>query len=350
MSPIDGKEIHMDDWGDFRSHISHLECSSTGERYPAGRLHNVSAIGKPLLVRYDLEAIGTAVSRSDLSGRSPDFWRYREFLPVPGAADVVSLGEVMTPLVPLAGTARWVGGDDVLVKDEGRLPSASFKARGMAVAVSMARHFGVRKMAVPTVGSGGAALAAYCARAGIEAYIFCPEDSPELTLREIAAYGARVFTVNGGIADCNRMVAEGCATNGWFDISTLKEPYRIEGKKTMGLELAEQLGWELPDVIFYPTGGGTGFIGMWKAFHELEALGWIGGKRPRMVAVQTTGCCPIVRAFEQKQTEVETPGRHPHQGARRTGRQGAGRFPDPAGDLRERRFRQRGQRRNCRTH
>jgi threonine synthase len=297
----------MDGWDGFRSHVSHLECSATGERYPANELHNLSGAGKPLLVRYDLDAIGRSVDRSVVASRAPDFWRYRELLPIRQAADVVSLGEEMTPLVPLAETSRRIGGGEISVKDEGRLPSASFKARGMAVAVSMAKSFGVRQMAMPTVGSGGASLAAYCSRAGIEAYIFCPEDSPELTMREIAAYGAHFYTVNGGLDDCGRIAAEACSKMGWFNISTLKEPYRIEGKKTMGLELADQLAWELPDVIFYPTGGGTGFIGMWKAFDELQALGWIGEKRPRMIAVQTTGCCPIVRAFEQGHTQVETP-------------------------------------------
>ena len=296
----------MDSWEGFRSHVSHLECSATGDRYSAGELHNLSAAGKPLLVRYDLELVGRSVSRSALAARAPDFWRYRELLPIRKAADVVSLGEEMTPLVPLAETSRRIGGGEVMVKDEGRLPTASFKARGMAVAISMAKSFGVRQMALPTVGSGGASLAAYCRRASIEAFIFCPEDSPQVTMREIAAYGARFYAVNGALEDCNRIVAEGCAKMGWFNISTLKEPYRIEGKKTMGLELADQLGWELPDVIFYPTGGGTGFIGMWKAFDELQSLGWIGEKRPRMVAVQTTGCCPIVKAFEQGHKEVET--------------------------------------------
>jgi threonine synthase len=294
-------------WNGFKSFVTHLECSATGERFPAGALHNLSSAAKPLLVRYDLDAIGRAVSRADLAARPADLWRYRELLPVRSAADVVSLGEEFTPLVALTETSRRLGAGEVLVKDEGRLPTASFKARGMAVAVSMAKSFGVRQVGMPTVGSGGASLAAYCQRAGIDAFVFCPDDSPELTMREIAAYGVGFYAVNGPLEACNRIVAEGCATMGWFNMSTLKEPYRIEGKKTMGLELADQLGWELPDVIFYPTGGGTGFIGMWKAFDELQALGWIGAKRPRMVAVQTMGCCPIVKAFEQGHTEVQTP-------------------------------------------
>jgi threonine synthase len=297
----------MDSWAGFKSHVTHLECSATGKRYEAGKPHNLSAAGKPLLVRYDLAAVGSAVSKADLRARTPDFWRYRELLPVPSAADVVSLGEEMTPLVALNATSKQFGGGELLVKDEGRLPTASFKARGMAVAISMAKSFGIKQMALPTVGSGGASFVAYCRRAGIDAYVFCPDDSPQLTMSEIAFYGDKFFAVKGALEDCNRIVAEGCERMGWFNISTLKEPYRIEGKKTMGLELAEQLGWELPDVIFYPTGGGTGFIGMWKAFAELEALGWISDKRPRMVAVQTLGCCPIVNAFEQGHKEVHTP-------------------------------------------
>ena len=291
----------------MESYVTHLECGATGERFPAGELHNLSSAGKPLLVRYDLDRIRHAWDRASLDHRPQDLWRYRELLPLRRAEDVVSLGEQITPLIPLANTSARINGGELLVKDEGRLPTASFKARGMAVAVSMAKSFGVRQMAMPTVGSGGASVAAYCRKAGIEAFVFCPDDSPDLALREIAAYGARLYLVNGDLGACNRIVAEGCAEMGWFNISTLKEPYRIEGKKTMGLELAEQLGWQLPDVIFYPTGGGTGFIGMWKAFAELEAIGWIGPKRPRMVAVQTTGCCPIVKASEHGDREVVTP-------------------------------------------
>jgi threonine synthase len=294
----------MSDWKTF---VSHLECSATGERYEPGRPHNLSRAGKPLLVRYDLAAVARAVSRDEVARRAPDLWRYRELLPVRHSDDVVSLGEQATPLVNLRETSRRMNGGELLVKDEGRLPSGSFKARGLALAVSMARSFGARQIAMPTVGSGGVALAAYCRRAGLDAYVFLPEDSPAVTVSETAFYGAHVFLVNGALKDCNRLVGEGCARMGWFDMTTLKEPYRIEGKKTMGLELADQLGWTLPDVIFYPTGGGTGFIGMWKAFAELEALDWIGAKRPRMVAVQTTGCCPIVRAHEQGHSEVETP-------------------------------------------
>ncbi len=262
-------------------------------------LHNLSPEGWPLIVRYDLAGLARSVTRDDLTTRAPDMWRYREFLPIRRAANIISLGETMTPLVaaPSCARALQVGGD-ILFKDEGRLPTGSFKARGLAVAVSMAKELGVRTMAMPSNGNAGAALAAYCSRAGMESYVFCPEDTPEVMLGEIALLGARVFRVNGLINDCGAVVAAGAAERGWFDTSTLKEPYRIEGKKTMGLELAEQLGWRLPDVIFYPTGGGTGLIGMWKAFAELEEIGWIDGHRPRMVAVQASGCAPIVRAFE----------------------------------------------------
>ena len=262
-------------------------------------LHNLSPEGWPLIVRYDLAGLARSVTRDDLTTRAPDMWRYREFLPIRRAANIISLGETMTPLVaaPSCARALQVGGD-ILFKDEGRLPTGSFKARGLAVAVSMAKELGVRTMAMPSNGNAGAALAAYCSRAGMESYVFCPEDTPEVMLGEIALLGARVFRVNGLINDCGAVVAAGAAERGWFDTSTLKEPYRIEGKKTMGLELAEQLGWQLPDVIFYPTGGGTGLIGMWKAFAELEEIGWIDGHRPRMVAVQASGCAPIVRAFE----------------------------------------------------
>ena len=297
----------MSTWQGFESHVAHLECSATGERYAAGRPQNTTRAGKPLIVRYDLESVGRAVDRNELAKRPADLWRYRELLPLVRDGDVVSLGEQFTPLVPLHATSRRMRGGELIVKDEGRLPTGSFKARGLAVAVSMAKSFGARQIAMPTVGSGGAALAAYCRRAGMDAYVFLPEDSPAITVSEIAYYGAHVYLVNGALRDCNLLVGEGCAKMGWFDMTTLKEPYRIEGKKTMGLELADQLGWELPDVIFYPTGGGTGFIGMWKAFAELGSLGWIGPKRPRMVAVQTTGCCPIVRAFEMGHRQVQTP-------------------------------------------
>ncbi len=284
---------------DRRTFVTHLECSATGEHYPADTLQGLSNAGKPLLVRYDLEAVRTGWTREALSGRPEDLWRYREVLPVRRAENIVSLGETMTPLVPLPRLAGDLGAAEILVKDEGRLPTGSFKARGICMAVSMAKELGVTRMAMPTNGNAGAALAAYCSRAGMESYVFCPEDTPDVNVREIALQGAKTWRVNGLINDCGRIVGEGKEEMGWFDTSTLKEPYRIEGKKTMGLELAEQLGWDVPDVIFYPTGGGTGLIGMWKAFAELAEIGWLGDKRPRMVAVQATGCAPIVKAFEE---------------------------------------------------
>ncbi len=282
-----------------RCFVTHLECPETGDRYEPGELHNLSRAGKPLLVRYDLSAVERSLTKKALASRAPDLWRYRELLPMRHDENIVSLGEPITPLVRLK---RETG--EVLVKDEGRLPTGSFKARGMAIAVSMAKELGVSHIAMPTNGNAGAALAAYASRAGIRATVFCPDDTPEVNVREIAAQGARVYRVNGLIDDCGKLVAQGRAAIGWFDMSTLKEPYRLEGKKTMGFELAEQLGWELPDVIFYPTGGGTGLIGMWKAFAEMEAIGLIGGKRPRMVAVQAAGCAPMVRAFEEGETNA----------------------------------------------
>jgi len=273
--------------------VSHLECSISGEKLPADQLHGLSAAGRPILVRYDLDALGMYLDRDMLKDRPADFWRYREMLPVRKTENIVSLGECITPMMPLN-----LDGTDLWVKDEGRLPTGSFKARGLCLAVSMAKELGVTRMAMPTNGNAGAAMAAYCRMAGMEAYIFCPEDTPEVNVREIALQGAKVWKVNGLINDCGRIVGEGKEKMGWFDASTLKEPYRIEGKKTMGLELAEQCNWELPDAIFYPTGGGTGLIGMWKAFQELEAIGWIGKKRPKMIAVQATGCAPIVKAYE----------------------------------------------------
>ena len=240
-----------------------------------------------------------ALGKDALARREPDLWRYRELLPVRRVQDIVSLGETMTPLLSLPKIAKKIGGGELIVKDEGRLPTGSFKARGLVMAVSMAKAFGIKHMAMPTNGNAGAALAAYASRCGIKTTIFCPEDTPEVNVSEIGLQGAAVYRVNGLIDDCGKLVAEGKAKVGWFDTSTLKEPYRIEGKKTMGLELAEQLGWQVPDIIFYPTGGGTGLIGMWKAFAELEAIGFIGNKRPRMVAVQAAGCAPMVRAYEQ---------------------------------------------------
>jgi len=278
--------------------VTHLECALTGERHDADIVHNLSRAGKPLLVRYDLAGVKNALTKDALVRRAPDLWRYRELLPVRKTTDIVSLGECVTPIVPMPRLSRKLGGGEILVKDEGRLPTGSFKARGLVMAVSMAKALGIKHMAMPTNGNAGAALAAYATRTGIKTTIFCPEDTPEVNVSEIALQGADVYRVNGLIDDCGKIVGEGKAKVGWFDTSTLKEPYRIEGKKTMGLELAEQLGWDVPDAIFYPTGGGTGLIGMWKAFDELEKIGFIGSKRPRMIAVQASGCAPMVKAFE----------------------------------------------------
>ncbi len=278
--------------------VTHLECSMTGERYEAGIVQGLSRIGRPLLVRYDLAGVATALTKSELARRPADLWKWRELLPVREAANIVSLGETETPLIALDKIGARLGAAELIVKDEGRLPTGSFKARGLVMAISMAKALGITSVAMPTNGNAGAAAAAYAARAWIEAVIFCPAETPQINIREIAAQGARVYRVNGQIDECGKLVAEGAKTRGWFDLSTLKEPYRIEGKKTMGLELAEQYGWVLPDVIVYPTGGGTGLIGMWKAFDELEAIGFIGSKRPRMIAVQAEGCAPIVRAYD----------------------------------------------------
>ncbi len=285
----------------MKPYVTHLECSLTGERYSAGEVHGLSGAGRPLLVRYDLDAVRESAGFDEMLARSGGFWQFAELLPMAG--DGLDLGEVITPIVPLSGLHR---GGELLMKDEGRLPTGSFKARGLGVAVAMARELGLTHLAMPTNGNAGAALAAYCARAGLNATVFCPADTPEINIRETAMLGAEVFRVDGLINDCGRIVGEQAAERGWFDLSTLKEPYRIEGKKTMGLELAGQLDGALPDAIFYPTGGGTGLIGMWKAFQELMALGWLKGQRrpgdavpmPKMFAIQADGCAPIVRAFE----------------------------------------------------
>ena len=281
------------------NHVTHLECSFTGERYEAGKVHGLSEAGKPLLVRYNLAALAKSIDKDELAARMEGFWRYREFLPVTHAVNRISLGEVVTPLIRMPHMEKSLGGfGEIIVKDEGRLPTGSFKARGLALAVSMAKEFGLNHLAMPTNGNAGAAMAAYASAAGIKTTIFCPDDTPAVNVEEIALQGGDVYRVNGLINDCGKIVGEGKEKSGWFDVSTLKEPYRIEGKKTMGLELAEQMGWELPDAIFYPTGGGTGLIGMWKAFDELEEIGWIGSKRPNMIAVQASGCAPIVKAWE----------------------------------------------------
>ncbi len=287
------------------SFVAHLESAIDGTQLPPGEVHSIHA-GRPLWVRYDLAKIKRAVSRADLAGRPPSLWRYRELLPLPAESEPVTLGEGMTPLVPCPRISGDLGLARLCIKDESQLPTGSFKSRGMTVAVSMARHFGITRLAIPTAGNAGGALAAYAARAGIETFVFMPDDTPRINQFEAALAGAKVYLVQGLITDCGRLVRENAETLGWFDMSTLREPYRLEGKKTMGLELAEQLGWRLPDVILYPTGGGTGLIGMWKAFAELRALGWLSeSKMPRLIACQSDGCAPIVRAFDRGERFAE---------------------------------------------
>jgi threonine synthase len=285
--------------------VTHLESAIDGTRLPADRPQTLHK-ERPLWVRYDLAAVKGALTKERLAGRPASLWRYRELLPYRDADAVVSLGETMTPLVPCPRLGERLGLADLWIKDESRLPTGSFKSRGLALAVTMARQFGIRRLAIPTAGNAGGALAAYAARAGLEAFVFMPDDTPAINQYECHLAGARTFLVPGLITDCGQVVRDGKERLGWFDVSTLKEPYRIEGKKTMGLELAEQLDWRLPDVILYPTGGGTGLIGMWKAFDELAQLGWLESeKRPRMVAVQSDGCAPIVRAFARGERFAE---------------------------------------------
>lgn len=277
--------------------VSHLESALDGTRLSSDRRQTVHQ-GRPLWVRYDLTAVERSVARRDVDQRPATMWRFRELLPLHECQAPISLGEQETPLVPASRLGSALGLRSLWIKDESHLPTGSFKARGLAMAVSMAQQFGVRRLAIPTAGNAGGALAAYAARAGIEAFVFMPRDTPIINQFECMLAGAKVFLVDGLISDCGAIVRNGIEAMGWFDCSTLKEPYRLEGKKTMGLELAAQLGWTLPDVIMYPTGGGTGLIGMWKAFQELRALGWLESETlPRMVAVQSDGCAPIVRAF-----------------------------------------------------
>lgn len=271
----------------------------TGERYPAGTLQNLSSGGWPLLVRYDLEAARRNWNRDWIPSGPTSMWRYAPVLPVRNPASIVSLGEGLTPMVRSGRLAEKLGCADLWIKDDGVNPTGSFKARGLSCAISMAKELGVKKVAIPSAGNAASALAAYAAAAGMEAHIFMPSDVPQANYIECKAFGARVTLVDGLISDCAKIVAERKDREGWFDVSTLKEPYRIEGKKTMGYEIAEQFQWSLPDAIFYPTGGGVGLIGMWKAFAEMETLGWLGPKRPKMIAVQAEGCQPVVRAFEQ---------------------------------------------------
>lgn len=290
----------------MRSHLTHLECTACGETYPADRLMTTCpACGKVLFARYDLEAAAKTLTRESLASRPWNLWRYAEIMPVQDARYALTLGEGGTPLLPASRLGKALGYNRLLVKDDGQNPTGSFKARGLCAAVSRAKELGASAVAIPSAGNAAAAMSAYAARAGLDAYVFMPADTPEPMKAECRAYGARVFLVNGLINDCGRVVRAGAEARGWFDVSTLKEPYRAEGKKTMGLELAEQLGWRLPDAIVYPTGGGTGIVGMWKAFDELEQLGLIGSERPRMIVVQSEGCAPIVRAFEQGERHAQ---------------------------------------------
>ena len=292
--------------------VTHLECGACGLRHEAQRLHNLcTQCGKPLLVRYDLETAAVSLTKEALRNRRPDLWRYREVLPVENDENIVSLGEGFTPLLHAERLGSQIGLTQLYIKDEGQNPTQSFKARGMTAAVSMAKELGVKKLAVPSAGNAAGALAAYAARASMEAHIFMPKDTPRANVIECEQTGADVTLMDGLITDCGAEVGRRKEAEGWFDVSTLKEPYRIEGKKTMGYELAEQFDWQLPDVVIYPTGGGTGLIGMWKAFDEMEQMGWIGSKRPRMVTVQASGCAPIVRAFEKgERFAAEFPNAH----------------------------------------
>jgi threonine synthase len=280
------------------SFLTHLECSRTGTRYDAGILQNLSDVGAPLLARYDLAGAGAKINRDELGGRRSDMWRYLEVLPAASEAEIISLGEGWTPLRQAPSLGRQLGLQRLYIKDESLNPTGSFKARGLSAAVTAAAARGARKLAIPTAGNAGGALAAYAAYAGLEAFVFMPADTPMAFQIECRSCGAHLELVDGLISDCGAIVGKRKVDAGWFDVSTLKEPYRVEGKKTMGYELAEQFGWELPDVVVYPTGGGTGLVGMWKAFDEMEQMGWIDSRRPRMVSVQAAGCAPVVRAFE----------------------------------------------------
>jgi threonine synthase len=286
------------------SQITHLECSKCGEEHDANQIQTVcKKCGKPLFARYDLEKTQETISKRELVGRISSMWRYSEILPVMKKENIVTLGEGWTPLTPTPRLAENLGIRDLLVKDEGIIPTGSFKARGLSAAISKAKELGIKRVALPSAGNAAGAIAAYGARAGLEVYVFMPEDAPKVNAVESDVVGAKVVFVKGLISDAGKLVNDGAIEMGWFNVATLSEPYRVEGKKTMGLEIAEQLDWKLPDVIFYPTGGGTGIIGMWKVFDELEEIGWIGSERPRMISVQAEGCDPIVKAYRQGNEE-----------------------------------------------
>jgi len=288
------------------SYVTHLECSKCGERHEADQIQTVCRkCGKPLFVRYDLERVREAVTKRELVGRVSSMWRYFELMPVRERSNIVSLGEGWTPLTEASKLGGVVGVEDLWIKDEGIIPTGSFKARGLSAAISKAKELGIRRVAMPSAGNAAGAMAAYGVRAGMEVYVFMPEDAPKVNAVESEIVGAKVVLVKGLISDAGKLVREGDKEMGWFNVATLGEPYRVEGKKTMGLEVAEQLDWDLPDVIIYPTGGGTGIIGMWKVFDELEEMGWIGSERPRMVSVQAEGCSPITKAYEEGKEESE---------------------------------------------
>lgn len=287
------------------NYLSHLECPKCNTAYDPDQQHHLCTCGAPLLVRYDLKSVAQHFKKDDLLHRAPTLWRYRELLPVRDEANIVSLGEGMSPLLHLPKLGAEIGLPELYLKDEGVIPTGTFKARGAAVGISRAKELGVKTLAMPTNGNAGGSWAAYAARAGIDAYIVMPVSAPLITRNEVAITGANLYLVDGLISDAGKIVGRAVAKHGWYDASTLKEPYRIEGKKTMGLELAEQFGWEVPDVILYPTGGGVGLIGIYKALRELQEIGWIGDKLPRMVAVQATGCAPIVKAYEERQPASE---------------------------------------------
>lgn len=292
------------------SFVSHLECARCGKQFAPGKAYNICPCGSPLLVRYDLVRAAQTLTRERLTSRPPNLWRYREVLPVSQESSIVCLGEGFTPLIHARRLGAKLGLPNLYLKDESFNPTGSFKARGMALAVSMARELGIKKLAVPSAGNAAGAMAAYAAAAGMEAAIFMPEDTPIANRLECSLLGAKVELVPGSIKDCGRVMRERLAPSassdgGWFDVSTLREPYRLEGKKTMAYEVVEQLSGSVPDAMIYPTGGGTGLIGMWKAFDEMEKLGWIGARRPRMFAVQATGCAPMVRAFASHAERAE---------------------------------------------
>lgn len=289
------------------SFLTHLECSVCGDRHSPHQLQTVCrSCGKSLLARYDLDRAKKSLSKESLKSEKSSLWKYFPLLPVEKEENIVSLGETVTPVIPLVRLQERIKIKNLWMKDEGQLPTGSFKARGLGMAVSKAKELGIKSVCIPSAGNAAGASSAYAARAGLECHVFLPEDTPSMNIKECKAYGAHVELVRGNISDAAKAMNERKKEHkDWFDVSTLKEPYRLEGKKTMGYELAEQMDWELPDVIVYPTGGGTGLIGMWKAFEEMEQLGWIGGKRPRMVSVQSSGCAPIVKAFEEKKKDSE---------------------------------------------